>query len=771
MDYLLSQNSRNRLFKMKRTYLIGLSCFVWLFLLAGYGLAAQSENAASPQSVPADIAGDPVPIIEQICSNIYQGDFAGAREVLGPSEESKSTAIAQLVDIISEYEAVEKERQTARKSAYEEQLAELEKLRAGTDTNDVNDVIVNDVNDVNDIVDALSVIVKVNEFADEAQKEQLLSGPFVKEVMQKAIDKAAGFEVEGKWLEAYTNCYGWLGGIDPNNQGYSDYAKQLLDKATIAISLEDSPCETSEERFQGVRKEMFLRAINFLDLHYVIINNYGQMATKAIERCKLLAEVMKFSLDDFKVSLNKSEVENQKSQIEYQKSLSAWSSALEGLLEKVQSNLGEPTAFDKSNFIDVFEKVLKLNKSTVDLPQPVLIAHFAEAALASLDPYTVVVWPRQVQDFEQMMTNEFTGIGIEISKQQGLLTVSSLLLDTPAFNSDLDAGDVIEAVDDLQTKDMSLFCAAKKIKGPAGTKVRLTVRRPSEDKKVEDKVFDITITRDRIIVPTVRGWQRTNEGKWLYMIDDKSKIGYVRITSFSAETASGLEEVLVKLEGEGMRGLIMDLRYNTGGLLDSAVAVADKFIEEDWIVKRQPRFGRMPIYESAHKKGTHPNYPLVILINSSSASASEIVAGALADEKYERAILVGTRTHGKGSVQGITGYLGGGAQLKYTMAYYHLPSGQRVESRDAMKKQDRKDWGVGPDIEVGLRSDELKKMVEVQRHNDVLVKADHDNANHDFEKHTIKETLVADPQLAVGLLIVRSKLIQVETLAQARLTN
>jgi carboxyl-terminal processing protease len=284
-------------------------------------------------------------------------------------------------------------------------------------------------------------------------------------------------------------------------------------------------------------------------------------------------------------------------------------------------------------------------------------------------------------------------------------------------------------------------------------------------------VFDVTITRDTIVVPTVRGWQRTKEAKWLHIVDDQNKIGYVRLTSFSSDTALGLEKVLQELEAEGMKGLILDLRYNTGGLLDQAVAVADKFLEEGFIVSRQPRAGQIAVYEEAHKRGTHPDYPLVILINSSSASASEIVAGALADKVHRRAILVGARTHGKGSVQGITGYLGRGAQLKYTMAYYHLPSGQRVESQEAAEKKGTKDWGVAPNVEVELRSDELKKMLEVQRRNDVLVKADHEDANENFKKHTLEETLAADPQLAVGLLVVRSKLIQAKTLAGAQLNN
>ena len=809
--------------RSKNIYLIGLSFFVAVFLSAASAFAARPAPLEAPTVGGADGSGvllltgpavaDPcegprlagtqssseVPestsaepsLVEKICELIYEGKFDSAGELIeetGPDAQNQSRSLSGLAEIVREYKAISQRRQLAREAAYKEQLSELEKFQAGTDTNDVNDVNNVNLNDVNDIVAVLLVIAKASEFADESQKEQLLSDAFVKEVLQKAIDKAAGFEVEGKWLAAYTNCYYWLHAIDPENEAYSDYAEQIVDKATIAMSFEDSPCETREERFQGVEKDMFVRAIDALSLDYVSVIDYDQMATKAIERCKLLGEVISSSPVARGSLLEKeltgggaksaekkanskliaatsgdSAVKESERSVQYDKELAAWSAALTALLDEVKSAADGPKGFGKDKFKDVFEEVLKLNEAIVDLPEPVLIAQFTEAAMSALDPYTVMVWPRQVQDFEKMMTNEFTGIGIEISRRKGLLTVASLLLDTPAFNSGLlDAGDVIEAVDGAETKDMTLMCAVHKITGPAGTKVKLTIRRPSGDKNVEDKIFDITLTRAKIVVPTIRGWQRTETGKWLFMVDDEDKIGYVRITSFSAETPSGLEKVLRELEkAAGLRGLILDLRSNSGGLLKSAVAVTDKFLEEGLIVRRQPGFGRDAIYEEAHRKETHPNYPLVILINSGSASASEIVAGALADKKYKRAILVGTRTHGKGSVQGITGYPRGGAQLKYTMAHYHLPSGQRVESKDAMKKQGRNDWGVGPNVEVKLRrSDELEKLISVQRDNDVLVRAGHDNARDELKKHTIEETLAADPQLAIGVLVVKSKLIQ-----------
>ena len=152
------------------------------------------------------------------------------------------------------------------------------------------------------------------------------------------------------------------------------------------------------------------------------------------------------------------------------------------------------------------------------------------------------------------------------------------------------------------------------------------------------------------------------------------------------------------------------------------------------------------------------------MINSGSASASEIVAGALADKAHNRAILVGERTHGKGSVQQISPRPGSNAQLKFTMAYYHLPSGQRVESQDEMKKQGRKDWGVGPNIEVKMGngvlaiSDELKKMLDFRRDNDMLVQTGHKLTGTE-QKHSLQETLESDPQLATGLLVIKTKLI------------
>jgi carboxyl-terminal processing protease len=243
------------------------------------------------------------------------------------------------------------------------------------------------------------------------------------------------------------------------------------------------------------------------------------------------------------------------------------------------------------------------------------------------------------------------------------------------------------------------------------------------------------------------------------MVDKQDKIGYIRLTSFAETTAADVKAALKSLESAGMRGLILDLRFNPGGYFDSAVDVTDEFLDDGLIVITRSRFG-IPSYAAAHSKGTHPNYPMVVLINAGSASASEIVAGALADPSHKRATLVGERTHGKGVVQGISTYPGEGSQLKYTMANWYLPSGQKIKSQEEAKKEGKNDWGVGPDVAVSLRSDEFRKMSELQRDNDVLVSGGHDDANSPMKKHTITQTVGVDPQLATGILVIKSKLIR-----------
>jgi carboxyl-terminal processing protease len=691
-------------------------------------------------------------LVKQVCDLIYQGQFSRAKRLIEASASrlSQSDRLRALAGIIAQYDAIQEDRSLTRKDAFNEQLDELKALGINHADESLVRIVANDTLDPNDpnegdiITESLSVIARASEFADDKQRNALFDDAYVKEIVHRAIDRAAQYEADGKWLEAYSECHAWLKAIDPNNQGYEEHADALWDKIVISSSFEDSPCETSQERYQGVRKEIFQRVIRTLGGNYVAGIDYAEMATLALERCKLLAEVMAVRPQDANDMVNYERPEPDE--------LTAWGATMDTLLAEVKRS---PTGLNIKQFLQYFDRVLALNQTTVTLPEAILIAQFSEATLSGLDPHTAIIWPRQVEDFNKAMTNEFTGVGIEISKEKGLLTVASLLLDTPAYRSGLDAGDVIEAVNGVLTKDMSLHCAVKKITGPKGTEVNLTIRNADTD-----QLKEVTITRDRIVVPTIRGWLRHESGEWEHLVDEKERIAYVRLTSFSGETADDFEDVLRSIEGDGLNGLIVDLRANAGGLLSSAVAITNKFIRRGLIVSTQPQYGSQPEYSWAEAKDTHPDYPMVVLVNSASASASEIVSGALADDKYERAVLVGNRTHGKGSVQVIVSDPVYGAHLKYTMAYYHLPSGQRVNSQEAREKLGLTDWGVAPDVPIRLRSDELKALWDIQRDNAVLVQAKHVKSDSAVEKHTIQEILKADPQLAVALLVVRTKQIE-----------
>jgi carboxyl-terminal processing protease len=719
------------------------SLLVCIFAMLNLSSCAWTAPAAVANKEPTAAKTVEANSPEAAFAMVYRGDFDGAEKLIqkiGPDDNKKLVGLER---VIGSYDKISARRATARKAAYEKQLAELEEYRhprAPSEVNDVNEIKnINDANDPNAVFEALLVVVKANELADDQQKKKLLEDPFVKEIIAKSVKRCDCFESQDKWLESLTNCYGRLSSLYEGNKTYSDHADELADKEVVKISLQDSPCESWQSRYKNVRREMFIRAVKNLDFNYVSIINYSDMAEKAINRCRLLGEVI-YTVKPLRKEFLKGVDAN-----EY----AAWNGGLQTILADAKSS---PLGMDSDKFISIFDKVLYLNESTIKLPQEVLIVHFSEASLGALDPYTNLIWPEQLEDFKKNLTNEFTGIGVEISKAEGPLKVASLLPDTPAYTSGLDAGDIIEAIDGVSTKDMPIGCAVGKITGPAGTTVTLTILHSGETKPVK-----ITIKRAKIVVPTIRGWQRVDAGNWQYMIDKRNGIGYIRITSFSEKTADDLESVLEQLESEGLKGLILDLRFDSGGYLETAINVVDKFVKSGVIVRTQPRFG-VASWAAAHAQGTHPDYPLVVLINGGSASASEIVAGALQDSAHGRAILVGTRSYGKGSVQTVV-TIPGGAQLKYTMAYYHLPSGQRVEGRAEMEKAGRKDWGVAPDVNVEMTSEELKNMIDVERDNDVLVKAGHKQSAGPLKKYSIEQTLEADPQLAVADLIIKAELI------------
>lgn len=710
-----------------------------LFLLPAILYAAAMPVKPQQQTQSSEIS-----CVEQAVNAICVGNFDSAEEIFKKCNAKDANAAA-IGDVIAEYRQVEAGREKAKRQAFKEQKAELAKLAARPESNEPN------------LLDILPVIIKAKEFASEQEKKQLFEDKFVQKTIKKARKVGDDYEAKGQWLNALLYSYSWLDAIYEDDKEISEKKESLEDKANVSAitetkkaieekavikaTMDDNPCETYADRYQKITPKMFVRGLDVLEFGYVEPVSYGDMTKEVFKRFEYIAEVLKYS-DPCDSNFTMNYLPDK---------LGEFAAGLKLLKNNYTT---KPVIMTRDQFVKLFGYVLSLNSSTIKLPEGVVISHFAESALSSLDPHTIFIWPKQVEDFDKSMTNEFSGIGVEISKADGLLKAVSLL-PGPAYNSGLvDAGDIIEKVNGENTKDMSVTCAVSKITGPAGTKVKLTIRKPDAE-----KTFEVELARAKIVVPTIRGWSRNGNGDWQYFVDDASKVGYVRVSQFSGTTAGDLDRILKSLEAQGMKALILDLRYNTGGFLQSAAEISDMFLDKGVIVSSQPRVG-LPTWEAAHKKDTHPNYPVAILINGGSASASEIVAGALSDKTHSRAVLVGQQSYGKGSVQTVTEYTGEGSQLKYTMAYYHLPDGRRVKDRWAAEKAGSKDWGIMPDVKIELRSDELKKLFDIQRDNDVLAAADHDNNKAKLVRHNLTETLDADRQLAVAVLIAKAKLIE-----------
>ena len=339
------------------------------------------------------------------------------------------------------------------------------------------------------------------------------------------------------------------------------------------------------------------------------------------------------------------------------------------LTTKAQSN-NEETYRQLTLFGDVFQRVRE------DYVEEVSDQDLVEAAingmLTSLDPHSAYLPDDNFQKMQVQTRGKFGGLGIEVTMENGFVKVVSPIDDTPADKAGILPEDLIISVDGESIVGLTLNDAVEKLRGPIGSNVKISVQR------AQDEPFEVNIIRDEIKIRSVRSR--------LY-----ETIGYIRITTFSEQTSPGLQKAMDDLQAEtaeGLTGLVLDLRNNPGGLLSEAIRVSDSFLEKGEIVSTRGR-GKNDIQHAYARPGDiSDGLPLVVLINSGSASASEIVAGALKD--HRRAVVMGTRSFGKGSVQTITPMPGHGA-MRLTTALYFTPSGVSIQAK-----------GISPDIEVAL---------------------------------------------------------------------
>ena len=350
---------------------------------------------------------------------------------------------------------------------------------------------------------------------------------------------------------------------------------------------------------------------------------------------------------------------------------------------------------DLRTFTEVFARIK--NDYVEPIEDKALLENAIRGMLSGLDPHSAYLVPDDYQEMQAGTSGEFGGLGIEVGMEDGFIKVIAPIDDTPAQQAGVEAGDLVVRLDDTPVKGMSLADAVKVMRGKPGTDIVLTIVREGVDRPIR-----ITITRDVIHVTSVRS--RALEPGY----------GYVRISQFQLRTGESLREAVGKLrEGAGdddLKGLVLDLRNNPGGVLNAAVSVSDAFLDNGIIVYTEGRMDDAKLTFSAKGSDILDGIPLVVLVNAGSASASEIVAGALQD--HGRAVIMGEKTFGKGSVQTILP-LGNGSALKLTTARYYTPSGTSIQARGIVPDIALDRMRVSPvDVGQGVKEADLVRHLE-----------------------------------------------------------
>ncbi len=393
--------------------------------------------------------------------------------------------------------------------------------------------------------------------------------------------------------------------------------------------------------------------------------------------------------------------------------------------------------------VDVREMILEDHVGSPDTDA------MQEAAITGMletlgDPYTTWIPPQQQREFDKQMSGAYVGIGAEIDLEQDRLRIISPLEGSPALEAGVLAGDVVMSIDGTDTLGLSTEECIDLLLGEEGATVTIVVRRSEgEDKTIE-------IVRRRIETRSVRGLRRDGES-WVYIADETRGIGYVKLTQFTQRSIEELREVLDEMASQDVIAMVLDLRFNGGGTLDGAIDVADLFLDRGMIVSVRDRAGDGRSWTAA-SDDDDCEWPMVVLVNDASASASEIVAGAL--QSHGRAKILGERTYGKGSVQEVRVLPQERGTLKITTARYYLPDGRNLD-----RHPDAESWGVDPDAGyvIDLDNEAYSDMIESRRRLEPIA-ADTATIETDFDDPDWIEREYLDPQLSAAIRALQDRL-------------
>ena len=622
---------------------------------------------------PAKLNGKQVAALwDQGCNAVVRGDFGQATDLLTKVRESNpaETKVKQITDWLGDYNELLGFQDENRIRDYERHVTRAkERFEA----------------------DFLRLALWHMRKAYVVSKDQdaFVQEEWVQAIVKKARTDADELLEKQKWVLA-RNIYLELETVFSKDKELREAREKCNEHVRIEALY--GPHIDWEEAVRGIEPKMVDSALWRVERNYVEEPDLKKIAEGAIQNLLLLAETKPLQ-KTFEQLKNPTDV-------------GQFVGRLTGRLARVRGQ----RKLTSKDVREHFNRILEINNETVQLPQEVIINEFVEGALSSTDKFSSMIWPSEVDEFKKHTVGRFPGIGIQISRENGALRVVSPLEDTPAFRAGLQPDDVITTIDGKSAKDVTLQQAVNLITGPEGTEVTLGIRRESEGVDLE-----FTIARATINIQTIKGWKRNEETeKWDFMADPEMKVGYIRMTSFMENTVEEMRASLEKMDKDGLRGLILDLRFNPGGLLRAAVEAADLFLPGEKLIVSTKGRSTDEWKVSSKNRGSYPDLPLILLINDYSASASEIVAGAIQDHK--RGLIIGERSFGKGSVQNLINIDDSNAFLKLTTALYYLPNGRCLHRMD----DDVETWGVDPDVQEKLLPMETRKVIAMRRESDII---------------------------------------------------
>ena len=555
--------------------------------------------------------------------------------------------------------------------------------------------------------------------------DELMADPLISEAITRADAAARQAESAGEWLKASELFYRLhvLFDIDKRYQSEIDRLSRRLEMVRLyapehywsmrnerrleagesALPPYNAMGDSYEEKLAGLDKWVIIQSISIAGTRHVDGQAIRQMINAGIDGVETM--VTTSDLAETFTGLQDSMA----------------TQAFLKNLEAIRQQWRQPKdRLDQRDLGRLMDELTELSEQTIGIPKEAVLHEFGNGAMTVLDDYSTIIWPDQVRRFERNTQGEFVGIGVSIQYDELMqIKVATPLEGSPAQRAGVRTDDVIVSVNGDSTTGFTLDQAVDVITGPKNTKVTIGVEREENGETV---VKEFAIVRSVIKLGSVKGWKRSGAGEddWNWFVDPDSGIGYVRLSQFTASTAEDLDAAINEMTRQGLRGLVLDLRFNPGGLLDQAVDVVGEFVPSGVVVTTEDANGALTATERIKKgSGRLGDIPVAVLVNPGSASASEIVAGALQDYAARGqidAIVIGQRSFGKGSVQNAWPLnTKARALLKVTTQYYRLPNGRLIHRRPGLTE-----WGIEPDLAVDMLPSQNQEALTLRRDADVL---------------------------------------------------